>query len=214
VEEDCGVFEMIWLTSDLHIWHANIIKFCNRPYKSIEEMNEALVNNWNKVVSPEDSVYCLGDFSMAAHPVETFTPRLMGKKYIVPGNHDHLHSYHKKSRNPDNQKKWIKFYEDNGWIVLPEQTTLELEGIGTVNLCHHPYGDENSGDPAGYEDKYAKWRPIDDGKILLCGHIHEKWLTKRSSKGTLMVNVGVDVHNMAPISELEIVELIKANLNK
>lgn len=172
-------------------------------------MNEALVLNWNSVVKPEDTVYCLGDFSMAARPVETFTPRLMGKKFLVPGNHDFCHSYHKKSRNPDNQKKWIRFYEDHGWTVLPEQTTLDIPGLATFNLCHHPYSDDNSGpNEAGYQDKYAKWRPVDDGRILLCGHIHSSWHTKFSSKGTLMINVGVDVNNYMPISIDQIKELI------
>jgi calcineurin-like phosphoesterase family protein len=205
---------MIYFTSDLHIFHTNIIKYCNRPYSSVEEMNEALVNNWNKVIDPEDTIYCLGDFSMAARPIETFTPRLMGKKYLVCGNHDFAHSYHKKSRNKENQKKWISFYETNGWIILPEQTTLDLKDIGTVNLCHHPYSFDDSGSEIKFEDKYKAWRPNDDGKVLLCGHIHEKWKTKISPKGTLMINVGVDVFDYTPVSEEEIIKLIKEHQNK
>ena len=202
---------MIWLHSDPHIYHTNVIKYCNRPFTSVEEMNEALVNRWNQLVGPDDTVYCLGDFSMAARPVETFTPRLMGKKYLVPGNHDFCHSYHKKSRNPENQKKWIAYYESFGWNVLPEQTTLDLPGIGVVNVCHHPYSNDNSSkdEQPGFEDKYAKWRPIDDGKTLLCGHIHEKWLTKKTSKGSLMINCGVDRWDFKPVSLDTIVELIK-----
>lgn len=199
---------MIWFTSDPHIYHTNVIKYCNRPYSSVEEMNEALVNNWNSIVMPEDTVYCLGDFSMAARPVETFSPRLMGKKYLVPGNHDFCHSYHKKSRNPENQKKWIRFYEAAGWIVLPEQTTLDAPGLATFNLCHHPYSDDNSDGQAGYQDKYAKWRPVDDGRILLCGHIHQNWKTKLSSKGTLMINCGVDVWDFRPVSLSQLEALI------
>ena len=201
---------MIFFTSDLHIYHTNVIKYCGRPYSSVEEMNESLVLNWNVVVSSEDTVYCLGDFSMAARPVETFTPRLMGKKkYLVPGNHDFCHSYHKKSRNEENRKKWIAFYEANGWIVLPEQTYLDLEGIGPVNICHHPYSNDNSSGET-YDDKYEKWRPMDDGKVLLCGHIHEKWLTKKSPKDTLMINVGVDVWNYTPVDTQTLADLIKS----
>ena len=206
-----GKIKVNYFTSDLHIGHTNVIKYCSRPFTSVEEMDSILVKNWNDLIKPEDSVYCLGDFSMSFIPVERSLRRLMGNKFLIPGNHDFCHSYHKKSRNPENRARWIKEYERVGWTVLSEQTTLELEGIGTVNVCHHPYGDENSGDSAGYEDKYAKWRPLDDGNVLLCGHIHEKWLTKRSYKGSLMVNCGVDVHNMRPISELELVALIKVN---
>lgn len=203
---------MIYCTSDEHFYHTNVIKYCGRPYDSVEQMNEALVNNWNSIVRPEDDVYCLGDFSMAFRSVELFSSRLMGKKYLVPGNHDFCHSYHKKSRNPENRTKWIQNYENLGWKILPEQTTLELDGIGTVNLCHHPYSDdENKDSQSGYGDKYAKWRPVDDGKILLCGHVHQNWTTKKSPKGTLMINVGVDVNNYAPISLDDIKKIIETH---
>lgn len=193
---------MIYFTSDLHIWHTNVIKYCDRPYSSVEEMNEMLVKNWNDTVGPDDIVYCLGDFSMAARPVETFTPRLNGTKYLVPGNHDFCHSHHKKSRNAENRAKWIKQYEDWGWIVLPEQTTLDIPGVATVNMCHHPYELVTSAGEI-YDDKYAKWRPKNDGRWLLCGHVHEKW--KIVGK---MINVGVDVWNYKPIPITEIEKII------
>lgn len=197
----------IFLTSDLHIFHANVIKYCNRPYDTVEQMNEMLVKHWNDTVSPDDIVYCLGDFSMAARPVETFTRRLNGTKYLIPGNHDFCHSYHKKSRTPENRAKWIKQYEDWGWNILEEQTTLAIPGLATFNLCHMPYSIPNEGLYEG-QDKYIQWRPKDDGRILLCGHVHEKWKTKVSSKGTLMINVGVDVNQYKPISIEEIGDII------
>jgi len=199
---------MIWFYSDPHFYHNNVIRYCSRPHATVEEMNEDLVRRWNTVVRPEDTVYCLGDFSMAFRAVELFSPRLMGNKVLVPGNHDFCHSYHKKSRKPDNRAEWIKKYEKNGWTVLPERTTLELEGIGVVNLCHHPYPTDGADDQ--YDDKYAKWRPVDDGKVLLCGHVHEKWQTRLSQAGTLMVNVGVDVWDYAPVS----LETLKETVNK
>lgn len=203
---------MIYFTSDQHYWHNNVIRYCSRPFASVEEMNEAMVLGWNMTVLPEDTVYVLGDFSLAFRAVETFPQRLMGNKILVPGNHDFCHSYHKKSRNAENREKWTQKYRDNGFTVLPEQTTIDLEGLGTVNLCHHPYLDKNTiKDEGGYEDKYEKWRPVDDGNILLCGHIHEKWKTKRSSKGTLMINVGVDQHGFAPVSLTKIIEIAKEN---
>jgi calcineurin-like phosphoesterase family protein len=190
---------MIYFTSDLHIWHANVIKYCTRPYSSVEEMNEMLVKNWNDTVGPDDTVYCLGDFSMAARPVETFTPRLNGTKYLIPGNHDFCHSYHKKSRKEGNRAEWKKKYEEWGWIVLPEQLTYDIPGVAIVNLCHLPY------DLAEFEgsDKYLKWRPNDDGRWLLCGHVHEKWKIKGR-----MINVGVDVWDYKPIPITEIEKII------
>lgn len=200
---------MIYFTSDPHYWHENVIKYCTRPYKDAAEMNEDMIRKWNSVVKPEDTVYILGDFSLAFRPVEAYAYRFNGTRFLVPGNHDFCHSYHKKSRKPEGREEWIKKYNRLGFKVLPEQTTLDLEGLGTVNLCHHPYSDGSGSDEKDNHDKYEKWRPTDDGKILLCGHVHEKWRTKLSPKGTLMINVGVDVHNFTPVSLEEIIKITK-----
>lgn len=61
---------MIYFTSDHHFWHENIISYCKRPFASVEEMNEKMVQYWNDVVKDKDEVYYLGDFSMAWRPVE------------------------------------------------------------------------------------------------------------------------------------------------
>lgn len=200
---------MIHFSSDHHFWHNNVIRYCSRPFESVEQMNEAMVIAWNMNVHPDDTVYVLGDFSLAFRAVETFPKRLMGKKILVPGNHDFCHSYHKKSRSEENRAKWIEKYKENGFDdVLLERTTLELPELGTVNLCHHPYSGPYEIENGG--DKYAKWRPEDDGKILLCGHVHEKWKVRRSPAGTLMINVGVDQHGFAPVSLDKIIEIVKA----
>ena len=194
---------MIFFTSDLHFNHANVIKYCSRPFKSVEEMNEQLILRWNSVVGPDDTVYCLGDISLAFKPIETISPRLMGNKLLVPGNHDFCHSYHKKSRNQANREEWKKKYEELGWTILPEQTTLDIPGVATINMCHHPYyvldGD-------AYDDKYDRWRPKDDGRWLVCGHVHEKW--KVVDK---MINVGVDQWDFKPVPITEIGKIICAS---
>lgn len=190
---------MLYFTSDHHFWHTNVIRYCNRPFTSVEEMNEALIKNWNDVVAPEDEVYYLGDFSMAARPVEIYTTRLNGIKYLVPGNHDFCHSYHKRSRTTESHTKWVRQYQDWGWIMLPEQSTLLIPGLGDVNLCHLPYGNIDYKD-----DKFAKWRQHDNGNWLLCGHVHQNWQTMGR-----MINVGVDVWDFRPVSIMEITDLIK-----
>jgi calcineurin-like phosphoesterase family protein len=195
----------IWFVSDLHFFHNNVIKYCDRPFDTVELMNEILINNWNQVVSPEDSIYCLGDFSLAFRPIELYTSRLNGTKYLVPGNHDMCHSYHKRSRKEENRQKWIEKYQDHGWIVLPEKTSINIDGVGTVDLCHHPY---SNGEETRHGDKYAKWRPTDNGNWLLHGHCHspyQKNLDKR------MIDVGVDAYYYKPVSIDEIRKLILQN---
>ncbi|MCB0512609.1 MAG: metallophosphoesterase, partial [Bacteroidetes bacterium] len=80
-----------WFTSDTHFFHENIIKYCNRPFSSAEEMNEVLIDNWNSVVKPGDIVYHLGDVTMGQKSHGQFSSlwtRLNGRKRLVVGNHD------------------------------------------------------------------------------------------------------------------------------
>jgi calcineurin-like phosphoesterase family protein len=68
---------MIFVTADLHLNHCNIIKYCNRPFKTVEEMNKTLINNWNSKVTKEDVVFHLGDFCFG--PYKEFERKLNGK---------------------------------------------------------------------------------------------------------------------------------------
>jgi calcineurin-like phosphoesterase family protein len=81
---------MIFFTSDLHFCHANIIKYCNRPFSSVEEMNEGLITNWNSVVKQQDTVYIVGDviFAKDISIAESIFKRLNGSKVLIAGNHD------------------------------------------------------------------------------------------------------------------------------
>ena len=79
---------MIWFISDTHFGHDNIIRFCNRPFASAEEMDETLVRNWNDRVAPDDTVFILGDLFFRSGNVEAILPRLRGSKRLILGNHD------------------------------------------------------------------------------------------------------------------------------
>lgn len=163
-------------------------------------MNEILVKNWNDTVGPDDTVYCLGDFALGLQPdgVEQFSKRLNGTKILVPGNHDFCHTYHKKSRKGADAE-WRAKYAEWGWQVLSEQVLgFDIPGVAKVNLCHHPYKFIDADD-----DKYERWRPANDGRWLLCGHVHEKWKVWEN-----MINVGVDVWNFKPVSVEEIGKII------
>ena len=75
-----------FMTSDTHFGHANIIKYCNRPFKSVKEMDNILIKNWNSVVSDEDIVFHLGDFSFERK--DSYKYRLNGDIILIKGNHD------------------------------------------------------------------------------------------------------------------------------
>jgi calcineurin-like phosphoesterase family protein len=80
----------IWFTSDTHLGHYNIIKYCNRPFTSVQQMDETIIRNWNSVVQPEDTIYHLGDFTFyrEEEKVLNLLRRLNGTKIFVFGNHD------------------------------------------------------------------------------------------------------------------------------
>lgn len=80
----------IWFISDTHFGHKNIIKYSNRPYVSVEEMNESLIQNWNKCVKPTDDIYHLGDFAFLnqASLEENVLENLDGNIHLILGNHD------------------------------------------------------------------------------------------------------------------------------
>lgn len=91
----------IWFTSDLHIGHAKIIEYCDRPFATVKEMDDALISHWNRNVKPGDEVYFTGDFTFYNNP-KKLLDQLNGSVYFIRGNHD------KKSFNHPK----IKFFGD------------------------------------------------------------------------------------------------------
>lgn len=80
---------MDYMVADLHFGHQNVISYSDRPWKTAEEMNEALIVNWNKTVSKNDRIFVLGDFALAnREKINSIVPRLNGTKILVRGNHD------------------------------------------------------------------------------------------------------------------------------
>jgi calcineurin-like phosphoesterase family protein len=88
----------IFVISDTHFNHKNVIAYCNRPFSSVEEMNTSLIKSWNDAVSDNDIVVFCGDFCLAAYDsknkaaekVSHWASMLNGRKIIVKGNHDNL----------------------------------------------------------------------------------------------------------------------------
>lgn len=80
----------IFVISDTHFGHNNIIKYCDRPFKTSQEMDQFIVEKWNEVVNPEDHVYHLGDVYLGCKPeyINYILGNLNGKKRLILGNHD------------------------------------------------------------------------------------------------------------------------------
>lgn len=88
----------IYFIGDTHLFHSNIISLCSRPFASVEEMNKAIVDNWNSVVKDSDTVFMMGDFALCRkEKLIEIGNSLRGIKTLVMGNHDQAsaETYHK-----------------------------------------------------------------------------------------------------------------------
>jgi len=81
---------MYWFTSDQHFSHSNILKYCNRPFETVDEMDKTIISNFNSKVKPNDIVYHLGDFSFK--DPRPYLNQLNGKHHLIVGNHDNRSS--------------------------------------------------------------------------------------------------------------------------
>lgn len=80
---------MIYYSADPHFGHQNIIKFCNRPFASVDEMDDEIIRRYNSRVTDADDLYIIGDFSFRnAKSVGSYLERLNGRKHLIWGNHD------------------------------------------------------------------------------------------------------------------------------
>lgn len=82
---------MDFFGADFHFNHTNIIKYCNRPFSSLEEMNQTLIDNWNKKVTNKDTVYVIGDFCLGrASDYGSIRKQLNGNIVLITGDHDKI----------------------------------------------------------------------------------------------------------------------------
>lgn len=136
-----------WFISDTHFFHDNIIAYCGRPFANAEVMNECLVENWNKVVKPNDKVYHLGDVS-CGKATGGYTDKdesrllhsLNGHKRLIVGNHDPLKSdvLHRAFEKID---LWKGFKGDNFTCV---HIPLPLKALRDGNFCVHGHIHNNN----------------------------------------------------------------------
>lgn len=166
---------MIFFTSDTHFGHAKIIEYCNRPFRDIPHMNEAMIEKWNAVVGPGDTVYHLGDFSMGPKENVNLRKRLNGKVILVKGNHDR--------KDP--------LLIEAGFDEVHRRLEVEVDGY-KLYLAHIPMHHDPG---VRYYPEELKTKPPEYYDYFLCGHVHTEW--KRKGK---TINVGVDVSNFTPLT--------------
>ncbi len=169
--------EHTFFTSDTHFNHANIIRFCNRPFKDVEQMNEVMITNWNNAISKDDTVFHLGDFCLGGAAEWTkILDHLNGKIYLIMGNHD---------------LKNIR----QGFISRFEHVAMQMRieiGKKRIYLCHYPFLCFEG----GYKDDV--WH--------LFGHVHTRRSNSGIDAGRLQYlyptqyDVGVDNNNFIPVS--------------
>jgi calcineurin-like phosphoesterase family protein len=163
------------MTSDLHFNHENILKYepVSRPFATVEEMNEVLIQNWNSKIKPEDIVYVLGDLCMGRYDtIEPIIKRLNGKIILVRGNHD--------------TPRRIEVFQSLG-IEVRDIEYLRYKGRFFI-LCHFPIASEE------FMDMVVR----DNSEVVnLYGHVHHN-APKGYHKGTY--HVGVDTNDLMPIS--------------
>jgi calcineurin-like phosphoesterase family protein len=207
-----------FFTADQHFGHANILKYqSNRRFQDVEKMDEAIIDAWNSVVTDDtDTVYCLGDMSFKPYILREYLPFLNGRKILIFGNHDPIFKM-----MVSGDKKKVEFAIskaiDLGFAEVHKELMLDIDGVGAVKLSHFPYLPADIDGLEDYELRYQTLRPKPEHEqLLLHGHIHSNWLINVDVCATPMLNVGIDVWDLRPVSELEIVEqfLKKGAINK
>lgn len=196
---------MIWITSDQHFFHKNIISLTNRPLVDINDMNEAIINNFNSLVSNEDFCIHLGDICMGnVDESLKLVKQLNGKQVLIIGNHD----------KPFHQVVWSQKYLDAGFsnlyfgsislvqVLMDNKSLFPDYDISKIQLCHFPFEDTII---LPYDEKYRQYHIKDFGQYLLHGHQHSKISMKRER----MYDVGVDANNFKPVNLDVIVKAIQ-----
>lgn len=134
-----------YFTSDLHLGHANIIAYCQRPFASVEEMDATLIARWNARVTPKDTVYLIGDVAMGPREaLAGYRKALQGRIFLVRGNHDRSETA----------------MEAAGFDVVGDAVLGEFDGRQLV-LRHKP-------------DLTDEWKK-GGVALHLCGHVHRAW---------------------------------------
>ncbi len=127
-----------WFTADTHFNHAGIIKYANRPFSSVEEMNGVMIDRWNQLVKPGDFIYHLGDFGW--HKCDEIIKRLPGQKFLIIGSHDAEGQRLKKHFCQVTPMKEIKIGAQTIVMTHCAMRVWEKSHYGSWHLFGHSHG--------------------------------------------------------------------------
>lgn len=174
---------MIYFTADLHFYHDNVIQHAKRPFQNAEQMNKALIQNWNHKVNPNDEIYILGDFTMKGSELAMeILSQLKGRKHLIKGNHD-------------------RFVDQSSFEPSFFESISDYREINYMNtrfiLFHYPI---------------LEWNHFFRGSIHLHGHQHNHadYNYQNLQNGIRRYDVGVDANHMSPVSADEIIDFFSS----
>lgn len=173
----------LFFTSDLHFYHNNIIKYVDRPFKSLKHMHETMILNWNKKVPQDGIVFILGDFIFTGNIDKTreILSRLNGLKCLVLGNHDEINKLER-----DSIKELFHIVDKQLFITVNDK---EIGDKQHMFLNHYPM---------------VTWRDSAKGSWQLHGHLHTSPKVTLKDKGLFLnptqYDVGVDNNKFTPVS--------------
>ncbi len=197
-----------WFTSDIHFGHANCIDYCQRPFENVDVFKEKFIEDWNRLVRPDDLAIFVGDifFYHTKEQMKATLARMNGRKILVKGNHDFEH----------------RIMMNAGFELSVDEMTMTIAGE-RVQFSHYPFrmkpwlsrwvkfkarafkalrwlGIET---PAIFFEKYHHKRPVDNGQFLIHGHTHSKHKINGRA-----IHVGVDAWKYKPVNIQEISNMI------
>lgn len=182
----------IFFTSDTHFGHENIIKFCNRPFKSKKEMDKILIENWNNKVPDDGLVFHLGDFAWGDFKFWTYIrEKLNGTIILIKGNHDFRNG-------PQSEAQYRTLFAKS---IMQMHIKIENRHI---LLNHAPF--------LCYGGTYRDFNGL---VFQLFGHVHSgpnivgKDAERLIHLFPTQYDVGVDNNNYTPISWYEVRDIIE-----
>lgn len=176
---------MNFYIGDTHFGHQLVLRFDNRPFSDVKEMDRVMIQLWNSRVQKDDNVYIVGDFAYRNEkPEEWYLKQLNGHKYLIIGNHD---------------KKLLSNEKAMGYLEAADKMMHVSDDGKQICICHFPL---------------AEWNGFYRGALHIYGHIHNRkddaWEFMKTR--TRAYNAGCMLHSYMPVSLRELIRDSENNL--